>query len=188
MLGESGGYGLSRLPTFVLLLKYADELLSVDVLPGVSVNEVELTSNKLISEVVPRFRQRGGNNAFEEELGDAIVRIAEETELIPAVLKLRDVIRDIVVLRRGGIHERAEMRGEDEVALGFVHRLETSPHALGVRASVSIHFLCSRDVARNEQLGERVVVGPVLSALLIVLRVRAGNTALDILLDVEEFE
>lgn len=188
MLGESGGSGLPRLPTFVLLLKYADELLSVDVLPGVSVNEVELTSNELISEVVPGFRQRGGYDAFEEELGDAIVRVAEEAKLVPAVLKLRDMFRDIVVLRRGGIHERAEVRGENKVALGLVHRLETSPHAMGVRASVGIHLLCSRNVARNEQLRERVVVCPVLSALLIVLRVRAGNTALDILLDVEEFE
>jgi hypothetical protein len=59
---------------------------------------------------------------------------------------------------------------------------------MSVRASVGVYFLCGRDVACDEQLGECVIVGPVLSTLLIVLQVRTGNIALDILLDIEKSE
>jgi hypothetical protein len=79
-----------------------------------------------------------------------IVRITEEAKLIPAVFKLRNMLSDIVILHHGGIHEHAEVCDEDEVALRLVHRLETEPHAMSIRASIGINFLCTRDVAHDE--------------------------------------
>jgi len=58
-----------------------------------------------------------------------------------------------------------------------MHRLQTEPHAVGRWATISVNSLRSRDVAQDEQLGERVVVAPVLCTHWIVLWVRASVAA-----------
>ena len=57
LLWKLTGHGLARLPALVLLFDNANELLRVDVLPGISVNEVQLTSDELICELIPGLRK-----------------------------------------------------------------------------------------------------------------------------------
>jgi len=174
--------GLSRsrlagLLLLILLLEYANELLSVDVFLGICVDEIQLTGDKLISVLIPRLRQGRCDDTFEEELRHLIVHVPEEAELIPALLKLRDMLRDVVILRSGGIHERAEVHCQDKMGFGLMHRLQTEPHAIGGQATIGVNPFRWRYIACDEQLGERVVIRPVLGTLCIVLRVRANNFA-----------
>ena len=174
--------GLSRsrlagLPLLILLLEYANDLLSVNVFLGIHVNEIQLTSNELISVLIPRLRQGRCDDMFEEELGHLIVCVPEEAELIPALLKLRDMLRDVVILRSGGIHKHVEVRCQDKMGFGLMHRLQTEPHAIGGRATIGMNPFHWRYIACDEQLGERVVIHPVLGTLCIVLQVQANNFA-----------
>ena len=57
MLGEFNRSRLVGLPLLILLFEYANELLHVDMLPGIRVDEIELTSDELISELIPGFQQ-----------------------------------------------------------------------------------------------------------------------------------
>ena len=65
LLGGLGRSGLAGLSPLILLLEYANKLLVVDIFLGICVDEVKLTSNELICELIPRFRQGGCDNAFE---------------------------------------------------------------------------------------------------------------------------
>ena len=49
--------GFVRLFVLIFLVDDADELLRIDVLPGVCANEVQLTHDILVCELVPGFRQ-----------------------------------------------------------------------------------------------------------------------------------
>ena len=53
LLGGLGHSGLAGLSPLTLLLEYANELLSINVFLGISVNEVQLTGNKLIGVLIP---------------------------------------------------------------------------------------------------------------------------------------
>ena len=53
LLGGLGCSGLAGLMPLILLLEYAYELLVINVLFGVCVDKVKLTSNKLIGVLVP---------------------------------------------------------------------------------------------------------------------------------------
>ena len=52
--------------------------------------------------------------------------------MVPAVLKLRNMLWDIVVLCCSDIHECAEVCGEDEMGFQLVHRLQAEPHAMSI--------------------------------------------------------
>jgi len=108
--------------------------------------------------------------------------------LIPTLLELSDVFWDIVLLRSGSIHKRAQVHCEDEVALTLVHGLETKPHAIRGRASVGVYFLHRRYIACDEQLGKCVIVSPVLSTLRVILWVWASDLAHNILPDAKQLE
>ena len=58
------GSELAGLSPLILLLEVTDELLSIYVLLGVSINEVELTSNELVSKLVPRFQLLCTDSAY----------------------------------------------------------------------------------------------------------------------------
>ena len=65
LLGGLSRSSFAGLSLFILLLEYAYELLIVDIFLGICVDKVKLTSNELICELIPRFRQGGCDNAFE---------------------------------------------------------------------------------------------------------------------------
>jgi len=71
------------------------------------------------------------------------------------------------------------------MGLQLMHGLQAEPHAMRTCASVGVNSLLNGYVAHDEKLGESVVVSPILGALGVVLRVRASNLTLDILLDAE---
>ena len=135
--------------------------------------------------MIPGLRERRCDDPLEEEFGNAIVCVPKKAELVPALLKLRNMLRYIVVFYCGGIHEHAEMGGQDKVGCRLMHQLQTEPHMVGCWASIGVDSLQGSNVACDEQLGKCVVIAPVLCAHQIVLRVQAGNLAKDILLDFE---
>ena len=57
LLGHSSHQGFARLSALIFLVDNANELLCVNVLPGVCVDEVQLTRDILVCELVPGFRQ-----------------------------------------------------------------------------------------------------------------------------------
>ena len=66
--GLLGGFNHSELvglSPLVFLLEVADELLCIDVLLGICVDKVKLTSDELVSILVPGFQQGGSDDAFE---------------------------------------------------------------------------------------------------------------------------
>ena len=57
LLWKLTGCRLAQLPVLVLLFDNANELLHVDVLPGIGVDEVQLTGDELICELIPGLRK-----------------------------------------------------------------------------------------------------------------------------------
>ena len=85
-----GGLSHSRfagLSPLILLFEYAYELLVVNIFLGICIDKVKLTSNKLISKLIPRFQQGRCDNVFKEKLRNTIVHVSEEAELVLALLK-----------------------------------------------------------------------------------------------------
>jgi len=52
-----------------------------------------------------------------------IVLVSEKAELVLALLELRDMISYIVAFCCGGVHECAEVSGENKMQSRFMHRL-----------------------------------------------------------------
>ena len=111
LLRGLGHSRLAELMPLILLLEYANKLLIVDVLLGICVDKVKLTSDKLIGVLVPRFREQRYDDPPKEEFRNMIVHVPEEAELVPALLKLRDVLWYVVIFCCSGIHKYAEIGG-----------------------------------------------------------------------------
>ena len=176
------------LVSLVLLFDQPYQSLAVNVPVWVPVGLIDTALDIRPSELIPRTRERGRDDALEEHVVQKLVLFAKDVDLVPGLLELHEVVQNVGALSSPSLKDNAKLLSIVLLRRGLEHALQGLPHFVSGGTALSMNVELVGDIVGDAHLGTGVVVLPRTSPRGILSRIGAWKSAIDVVLDVNHLD